>query len=169
MRGQEPPKSFPLYSAAPPATSCVLTPTEDCPRIVLDTNVVLDRLVFRDPGVAAIFSAIEAGQLRWLASPRMRDELAAVLSRGHLVHWQPDQDAALAAFDRHSQPCAEPPTCRLRCRDADDQVFIDLALTERCEWLITHDRALLALAKGARVLGVHVTLPRQWPPAQTRL
>ena len=34
---------------------------------VLDTNVALDWLVFRSPGVANLAAAIEANELRWSA------------------------------------------------------------------------------------------------------
>ncbi|MFP5353710.1 MAG: prolyl oligopeptidase family serine peptidase, partial [Gemmatimonadota bacterium] len=36
----------------------------------------------------------------------------------------------------------EPANGPLSCRDADDQVFIDLALATRCRWLLSRDRAL---------------------------
>jgi predicted nucleic acid-binding protein len=48
---------------------------------------------------------------------------------------------------------------RLRCRDADDQVFIDLALVHRARWLLTRDKALLALARRARPLGTEILRP----------
>ena len=46
-------------------------------------------------------------------------------------------------------PVAKPsrPAARLpRCRDADDQKFLDLALTGRAEALVTSDKKLLELA-----------------------
>ena len=39
---------------------------------------------------------------------------------------------------------------RLDCRDPDDQRFVDLAVAQSARYLLTRDRALLALARGAR-------------------
>jgi predicted nucleic acid-binding protein len=136
----------------------------DLPGTVLDTNVVLDWLVFRDPGVAALAAEVEAGRLRWRATPRMRAEFGAVLARGHLDRWAPDRERLLTAFDRFSLVDAEAPPCRLVCTDGDDQGFIDLAVHRRCRWLVTHDRALLKLASRARAYGVQVLPPARWAP-----
>jgi hypothetical protein len=45
------------------------------PRIVLDTNVVLDWLLFDDPSVEDLACAIQDDAIRWLACPQMRAEL----------------------------------------------------------------------------------------------
>jgi predicted nucleic acid-binding protein len=138
---------------------------DDTPAAVLDTNVVLDWLVFRDAGVATLAAAIEQGRLRVLACQRMRDELADVIGRPALAHWQPDSPAVLGAFDRWTRHSQAPPRCRLTCRDVDDQVFIDLATSARCRWLVTHDRALLALARAARAQGLLIVRPAAWQPS----
>lgn len=142
------------------------------PSVVLDTNVLLDWLVFRDPSTAALANAIAAGRLRWLASAAMRREFDQVLGRPALASWQPDAAAAAGAWDRYAVLAGvEPPPGLLRCTDPDDQVFIDLALHARAAWLLTRDRALLALAKRARPWGLLVQAPTAWrdptdPPTQ---
>jgi uncharacterized protein len=138
------------------------------PSAVLDTNVVLDWLVFHDPAARPLAVAVESGALRWLACARMRDELADVLARPHLQRWQPDAAAVLAAFDRHASPHAAPPPSHLPCSDAADQVFIDLALAAGCRWLLTKDRALLALARRARPRGLQVLTPAAWRAHQDK-
>ncbi len=132
------------------------------PAAVLDTNVLLDWLVFRDAAVLPLVAALEAGALRWLATPRMQAEFDAVLQRGHLDRWKVDRERSLAHFTRWAEPCEEPPPSRLTCTDPDDQVFIDLAVARRASWLITKDRALLKLAARARLLGVRVVPPARW-------
>lgn len=130
-------------------------------RAVLDTNVVLDWLVFRNPRTAALGHSLESGALRWLSCEPMRAELARMLGSRSLMAWQPDAEAVLAAHDRlatlHEVP--ELPLVRLRCSDPDDQVFIDLALAERADWLWTHDRALLKLARRAALHGTRIAAP----------
>lgn len=133
------------------------------PSVVLDTNAALDWLVFRDPATGALGHAVEAGRLRWLASPAMRCEFDQVLGRPALAARQPRHDAATGAWARHATlTAAEPPPGPLTCTDPDDQVFIDFALQHRATWLLTRDRALLALAKRARPWGLSVLTPADW-------
>lgn len=137
------------------------------PKVVLDTNAVLDWLVFDDAGMAPLSAAIESGRLSWIATPRMREELLRTLAYPALGRWQPDVARTLQSFDCWAVPCAEPPpTCAgpMVCSDPDDQVFIDLALVQRARWLVTHDRALHKLGRRAALAGVHLVRPRDWPP-----
>jgi putative PIN family toxin of toxin-antitoxin system len=130
------------------------------PSVVLDTNATLDWLVFRDKSAAALGMAIEARQLIWLATPAMRQEFDEVQSREALTTWRSHERAAAAAWQQFAQMSeGEPLPGPLRCRDPDDQVFIDMALHSRCRWLITRDRALLALALRARSWGLTIATP----------
>jgi putative PIN family toxin of toxin-antitoxin system len=136
------------------------------PTIVLDTNVVLDWLVFRNPQCTPLIQAIESGQLRWLVTEPMRDELAHVLARGVVDNWEPDHEALWESWHRLSQ-VATPPvigeTIRLRCTDPDDQKFVDLAMAS-AQWLVSRDRAVLKLNRRAQRLGVWVVTPERWSP-----
>jgi len=133
--------------------------------LVLDTNVVLDWLVFADAKAAALAAAIEAGTVRWLSCPPMRQEFERTLGYRTLLKWQPNGEHLLSQFDRHAVMQATPPTLpSLRCSDPDDQVFIDLAAASGAAWLLTHDRALLRLAKRAAAFGVKVVPPARWQP-----
>ena len=137
----------------------------DIPRIVLDTNTVLDWLVFADPGIRPVVDALQAGRMRCVACPAMRRELGYMLGHASLARWSPDRPAALAQFDRLAdlKPAPAPNShIGLRCSDADDQVFADLALTEGASWLLTHDRALLKLARRAAAIGLHILRPADW-------
>jgi uncharacterized protein len=131
---------------------------------VIDTNVVLDWLVFADARVQALRTAVEAGQVTWWATETMRAELAQMLAHRDLQRWAPDAGAALTTFDRLARTLPEPPPAgpALRCRDADDQVFIDLAVAQRARWLITRDGAVLALARRAQAHGVQIVVPGRW-------
>ena len=133
--------------------------------VVLDTNVVLDWLVFRNPQCTPLINAIEGGQLRWLVTDAMRDELAHVLGRGVVSAWAPDETRLWESWHRLSETI-EPPVVtgealRLRCTDSDDQKFIDLALANS-QWLISRDRAVLKLARRAQRFGVFFATPERW-------
>ena len=136
------------------------------PAVVLDTNAALDWLLFRNPGMNALQTAIESGALRWLASPRMREELLRALGYPALASWQPNSEHTLAVFDRWAAMCPEPEPTRsgpFICSDPDDQVFIDLALAQSARWLVTHDRALHKLARHTAREGVRIVRPKDWP------
>lgn len=133
-------------------------------RAVLDTQVVLDWLVFRDPNAQAIARAIEDGSLHWLASQPMLDEFEQVLDRGVGAARLPDRDSIRDACSRLARPADVAVASMLRCADPDDQMFIDLALAADARWLFTRDKALLRLAPRARDRGVRVLRPADWPP-----
>jgi len=44
-------------------------------QLVLDTNIVLDLLVFTDPAVRELSQALGTGERQWLATAAMREEL----------------------------------------------------------------------------------------------
>ena len=145
------------------------------PIIVLDTNVVLDWLVFRNPACAALGDALGAAQptatLRWCASAAMRDELAHVLGRGVAQAWATDPVALWTQWERDCVELATPtflaPAMRLRCTDADDQMFIDFSVAHGARWLLSRDRAVLKLARRARPFGLTITTPSDWAAARS--
>jgi predicted nucleic acid-binding protein len=57
----------------------------------------------------------------------------------------------------------------MRCTDADDQKFIDLALAERAVALLSADRAVLRLARRASAWGLAITRASAWlvPPPES--
>ena len=132
---------------------------------VLDTQVVLDWLVFEDAGCAALAADIERGSLRWLATPAMLGEIDHVLDRGVASAWRPDRTAIRRAFERHGTLVEAPAAVALplRCTDPDDQMFIDLAQYVGARWLLSRDRALLALRRRAAARGIGVLRPADWP------
>jgi putative PIN family toxin of toxin-antitoxin system len=131
---------------------------------VIDTNVVIDWLVFGNADAQALASHITDRRLRWLSTSAMRDELEHVLTRDTLQRWQPQSERVLQAWDEWSQsvPVPQPGAHGVHCSDADDQKFIDLAIGMRSTWLITRDRSLLSVARRARRLGVEVLTPCAW-------
>lgn len=132
--------------------------------IVIDTNVVLDWLVFRDAGVAPALDARTACW-RWLACAAMRDEFVEVLRRGLAERTGVSIETALLGWGQATllpAPAAATPLGHWRCRDADDQKFIDLALEQGARWLLTRDHDVLALAGRARQRGLDIVTPARW-------
>jgi uncharacterized protein len=145
-----------------------LPPSSSTPReAVIDTNVLLDWLVFRDPAVAPLTDALAAGTLHWVATEAMLDELRHVLGRPPLLARRPEHvEDAIARFCQRVDPPPAAPA-RLLCTDPDDQKFIDLALHRGSPWLVSRDRALLKLRRRALAHGVQVCQPAAWDPATT--
>jgi len=138
------------------------------PEIVIDTNTVLDWLLFEDPAGLAIGAAVITGQLAWVATSAMVDELHSVLSRPGFERWHARIEPTRLMASQHCQIViaqAMGATEQLHCTDADDQKFIDLALLRRVPWLVTRDKALLRLAKRAAHHGIRVLTPAHWTAA----
>lgn len=136
------------------------TPSFASTSVVLDTNVVLDWLVFGNASCATLATRLLSGEWRWLATQAMADELSAVLAYPALARWAPDADRVWHHWSTLAQIVDAAAPCTLRCRDGDDQKFIDLAVAHRTRWLFSRDRDLLALAKKANAWGVTVQAPR---------
>lgn len=143
------------------------TPFPAPPWVVLDTNAVLDWLLFRDPRFTRLAAALHAGQLRWAQTEPMAVELKHMLAHAWPDRWN-DRSVRLLSYGlpvtatRVGLPL---PAWRpgLRCTDPDDQVFIDLALALPARWLVSRDKAVLKLARKAAPLGVSILPPEDWP------
>jgi putative PIN family toxin of toxin-antitoxin system len=132
--------------------------------LVLDTNVVLDIWLFGDVSAAPLREPLARGELRWIATAAMRSELLHVLAYANLVAQAAARgrtpQEVLDSFDRHASLVEEPGTAALlRCRDLDDQKFIDLAVAHRAV-LVSKDKAVLALRR--RLAKVQVLATARW-------
>ncbi|GBU14839.1 hypothetical protein AwPolaro_02170 [Polaromonas sp.] len=125
--------------------------------IVLDTNIVLDVFVFNDAAAKPIKQALATGTLDWLATQAMRDELARVLAYPQIVprlkFYQLSAADVLAGFDQHARILDDAVKAPLRCNDADDQKFIDLAIAQKA-MLLSKDRHVLSMKKRLLAHGV---------------
>jgi predicted nucleic acid-binding protein len=143
-------------------------PDDDACPLVLDTNVVLDWLVFRNAAVvASIGAALASGRWRWHATEAALAELEHVLTYPDVSRWLPDRNEISAACERWATvtPATSPPlSIALRCTDPDDQMFIDLALQLGGATLLSRDRAVLRLARRARPHGISILTPERWSP-----
>lgn len=131
-----------------------MTPPSAPPRLVLDTHVWLDWLVFEDPAIAGIRNAVGTGRVEAYIDAPCEEELVRVLARGFAKRTLdgPAQAAALATCRRVAKriDAAAPEAARAalpRCGDPDDQKFLEAALAAGAGFLITKDRKLLALSR----------------------
>jgi uncharacterized protein len=139
-------------------------------RIVLDTNIWLDWLVFRDLSLLYLKNEIAEGRAQIVIDPACEAELERVLAYDLARHSLDGeaQAACLAECRRIAQrietPLPEAERKRLpRCADPDDQKFLELALAARADVLITKDHKLLELAR--RTKAFRILRPDRWVAA----
>lgn len=125
---------------------------------VLDTNVLLDWLIFSDHNAAPLGQWIESSRVRLITRRDCRDEFVRVLDYPALKADLAQREQALQTYDRWHLLLEEfsgpsPALTLPQCSDADDQKFLELALACGADWLITKDKALLKLSKPIQKLG----------------
>jgi len=136
-------------------------------RLVLDTQVWLDWLVFDDPGIRPIRRAQALHRAALFIDEVCEAELARVL--GHPLGKRSLDAAAQAACLAQCRRLAgrfesvlsrEERAGLPQCRDADDQKFVAAAAAARADFLVTRDRALLEMnRRRARALPFRVLTP----------
>lgn len=121
------------------------------PRLVLDTNVVMDLFHFAAPPLAPLLAAIESGALICLANAQTLAELERVTG---YKQFKLDTAGRQRVFDAyrahvHLLTASIAPDMPLlpKCRDPDDQMFLELALVGHADILISRDNLVLKLAK----------------------
>lgn len=142
-------QSFPAY-------------TEDLQNrcFVFDTNVLLDLLYWHDTHVASFLEVLTKGEVFALFDEETLFEFALVLDEAKFSLSEKEKTAiftqALRLGRLASTPTNQAPT---RCKDADDQKFLDLAFHYRVT-LITKDKLVLKAGKKLKKYGVAVKLPQ---------
>jgi len=118
--------------------------------MVLDTNVVLDMLIFDDPHIPSIRQLLAQGDVRWIADEAQRIELGRVLHYSQIAprvsFYGKTAEGVMAAFDAAVEYVAEAPKIRFTCTDPDDQHFLDLA-SQHQALLVSKDKAVLKQRK----------------------
>lgn len=127
------------------------------PRLVLDTNTVLALWMFRDPALAALREWIEAGGCRLYSRADALEELRRVLAYRQFGLNEAEQAQLLSAYRKRlaaasdALPHSITPAALPRCRDPDDQKFLEIAQSSAASHLLTRDKALLRLRRHAAI------------------
>lgn len=133
-------------------------------RVVLDTNVMLDLFVFRDPRWRRLLEAMQGGAVEAVTRADCKMEWSLVLAYDHLKLDEArraaiEAEAAALVTLLEAAPLAPPDVKLPVCRDPDDQKFLELAQQAEAAVLISKDKALLKLARKAAKLGLFRILP----------
>ncbi len=125
-------------------------PHETARPVVLDTNVVLDMLVFDDPFSRPLARALTAGELVAWVDPETLAEWEYVLSFPALKLEASSRQAVIARYRSFVRMACEErsfsPPALPRCRDRADQKFLVLAARVGAAWLVSKDKRVLSLA-----------------------
>jgi predicted nucleic acid-binding protein len=139
-------------------------------RLVLDTNVWLDWLMFDNPDIAPAKAAVAEGRAEIIIDEAVETELARVLGYSFGIRTlDPAQQAefleqcrGIARRDEGGGMRVEEKTAFPKCSDADDQKFLELAFACGAAFLVTRDQALLGLAQHkVRPLPYGIVTPKQ--------
>jgi putative PIN family toxin of toxin-antitoxin system len=160
----------PCPLAAPPSPGVAVPHTAAPITVILDSNVWIDILVFDDPLARPILHALQSGRLVAWIDARCLAELSYVLDYPQFARFALDKTvtlqrlAGLVKQVAPETPADAPPLPK--CRDRDDQKFLELARASGAAWLVSKDRALLKLARRVqRDFAFRIGLPAEFVAA----
>jgi putative PIN family toxin of toxin-antitoxin system len=128
-------------------------------RLVLDTNVVLDLVHWANADALPIMAALEARHVECLADASTLQELQRVLAYPEFSLTPEMIDERYVRYSRLVRmiPEGEAPVLP-RCKDRDDQKFVELSARGDADVLVSKDKALLRL-RGRTGLGFRILDP----------
>lgn len=141
-------------------------------RVVLDTNVLVSLYVFADSRFAPLRARSDSGEWQAITNAACLGEFRRVLGYPMFALTEQQQSGALAAFAARAIHHDSPPAAAVqlpRCKDRDDQKFLELARDSAAEWLVTADKALLRLARRDRLRGLFRILTPEAALAELRI
>lgn len=121
------------------------------PRVVLDTNIIMDMFHFNDEGTREIYALLLSKRISAITKAECLDELNRVVTYPAFNLTPIEQSDLLRRYGEvvtvyHAHPAHELSPLP-RCKDPDDQKFLELAAAIHADILITRDKALLAIAR----------------------
>lgn len=131
-------------------------------KAVFDTNIILDFLVYRNSSLQPLYAEIKAGRITSLASEATLYELADVLSRAQFKLTAEEVTERLSEWRSVSEITEADQESSAVCRDSDDQKFLNLAFTQKADFLVSRDKLVLKCRGKCRTLGITVLKPEDF-------
>ena len=127
--------------------------------VVFDTNVLLDLFVFNDFRALHLKQALLENKIDALTSLKTLEEFADVISRPLFSLETAEQEKILAQWKSLSRALDDQSllSAPWRCKDTDDQIFLDLAYTAKPCTLISKDNEVLKFTARAAKEGVLIS------------
>jgi putative PIN family toxin of toxin-antitoxin system len=133
--------------------------TASPPRVVLDTNVLLDLWVFDDVRARPLRDALESRRIAALRNGPSVDEFTQVIVRECFRLSTERRFDILRHWDRLACDVKQVYAAPIAASDPDDQIFLDLAYSAAADCLVTRDKGLLRLSRRARRDGLLIAEP----------
>ena len=130
------------------------------PLVIIDTNVWLDILYWHDAQVETLGEKLQSRALTVCVTLETVEELADVISRKQFGLDDLEQRKLVTRVLDQSVLVQTPPASHVKCRDADDQKFLDLAQSVKADYLITKDKLVLKAGKRLKSLGTRTLEPK---------
>lgn len=119
-------------------------------RVVLDTNTLVSGLFFSRGNEALLVDAAVEGRVKLLTSLETLEEVREVLSRPKFQLSREEAGLAFQLVVSVSEIVLAPGRAKTRCRDPDDQKFLDCASATKADYLVTGDKDLLSMKRVGR-------------------
>ena len=116
-------------------------------RVVLDTNTVVSALLFANGRLAPLRNAWQGKAFLPVVSSATAGELIRVLAYPKFKLTAPEQEELLADFLPYCETWKVPQMLKglPPCRDADDVMFLQLAVAAKARYLVSGDKDLLVV------------------------
>lgn len=147
--------------SAIPAANLANHPRE-VPLAVLDSNVVFDVWYWNDKDAQALKTAILEKRLQLVSTPSCLKEFAVVLNRPQFKLSESEQDRLLENVLSHVTVARSSVEGMVRCRDTDDEKFLNLAFETRADFLFTKDKTVLRAGRRLVSLGTKTMKPAEF-------
>lgn len=125
----------------------------DAPVCILDTNIVLDLLLFQDQSVSLLRQYIENGSLQPVGHYETFYELADVIGRSQFNLSESEQKEILQKWLAIHLIYPKVLDTETYCKDHDDDKFFNLARTVKASYLFSKDKKVLKARSKAKRFG----------------
>ena len=120
------------------------------PRIILDTNVLISAIFFDTGNEAKILDQVIKGEAALVSSLDTLQELRETLAAPRFQLTTLEVLNIFQLIVSISEIVLAPPNAEVKCRDTDDQKFLDCAAGGNADFLITGDGDLLEIRRLGR-------------------
>lgn len=129
------------------------------PLAVIDTNVWLDLYFWNNAASDVLKALIDAERISVCTSLECLEELADVLHRPQFKLTVEKQYELLKRVLSVCTLVVQPTDVTVKCRDVDDQKFLNLAYALKANFLVTKDKLVLKAGKKLKKYGTLTVTP----------
>jgi uncharacterized protein len=113
------------------------------PRTVIDTNVLVSGIFFENGNEAKVLDAVISNKLTLVTSLEILQEIRETLAADKFRLTPTEAFSVFQLILGMSEVVLTIPPASIKCRDPDDQKFLDCAAGGNADFLVTGDRDLL--------------------------